>query len=152
MAAAKRHRAWISRTNLTPIDEKCKERRQQRNEEEDKQSSVVPRLKKWRLIVRNLGHRFDERDMRKQFAQHGRVKEAVFGRSKQGIILSIHLCSFLQTDANTYAGYAFVQYTTEAEAESAMQYFNANHINGRRVTVAYAVPKEKHVQAIVEDG
>lgn len=85
MAATRQHRPWISRINLTPVNETLREKRQQSKEEEGKQRSVVPRLKKWRLIVRNLGHRFNEKQMRKQFAQHGLIKEVVFGRSKQGI-------------------------------------------------------------------
>jgi RNA recognition motif-containing protein len=79
-----------------------------------------------KLYVGNLSYNVTEPDLRALFSQAGEIKEIT-----------------LITDRDTRQpkGFGFVEMTTQAEAEKAIQMFNEHEVDGRRLTVNVARPK-----------
>jgi cold-inducible RNA-binding protein len=82
-----------------------------------------------KLYVGNLPYNVTEDDLRGLFAQAGEVKEVALisdratGRSK---------------------GFGFVEMTTQADAEKAIQMLNNHDLGGRPLKVSIARPREDH--------
>ena len=79
-----------------------------------------------RLYVGNLSHQVTEADLRTLFSQAGQIKE---------------IALIMDRDTRQPKGFGFVEMTTQAEAEKAIQMFNEHEVDGRRLTVNVARPK-----------
>eukprot|EP00752_Nemacystus_decipiens_P011869 g10527.t1 len=78
-----------------------------------------------RLIVKNVPKHVDEKRLRKHFAERGQVSDARIVRTKEG----------------KSRQFAFVGFTTEADAEDALQYYNQTFLDTSRIQVERAQPK-----------
>ncbi len=80
-----------------------------------------------KLYVGNLPYSTSADDLREMFSQAGTIKEVI-----------------LVTDRETRRskGFGFVEMTTQAEAEKAIQMFNDRDMQGRRMMVNIARPRE----------
>jgi cold-inducible RNA-binding protein len=81
-----------------------------------------------KLYVGNLSYSTTEDDLRQLFAQAGQIKEVI-----------------VITDRETRRskGFGFVEMMTQAEAEKAIQLFNNHELQGRRMMVNIARPREE---------
>ncbi len=80
-----------------------------------------------KLYVGNLSYNVSEDDLRALFAQAGEVREVA-----------------LITDRDTRRpkGFGFVEMATDADAQKAIQMFNEYELQGRKMTVNVARPRE----------
>ncbi len=81
-----------------------------------------------KLYVGNLSYNTTEEQLRQLFAQAGTVKQASL---------------ILDRETHRSRGFGFVEMTTQAEAEKAIQLFNNYELDGRRLTVNVARPREE---------
>ena len=81
-----------------------------------------------KVYVGNLSYNVSEQDLRELFSQAGEIKEII-----------------LITDRDTRRpkGFGFVEMMTQAEAEKAVQMFNDQELDGRRMIVNLARPREE---------
>jgi RNA recognition motif-containing protein len=79
-----------------------------------------------KLYVGNLSYNVGEEDLRQLFSQAGVVKEVAL---------------IVDRDTRQSKGFGFVEMTTQAEAEKAIQMFNEHEVDGRRLTVNIARPR-----------
>src|SRR5262245_35582823 len=81
-----------------------------------------------KLYVGNLSYSTTEDDLRQLFSQAGQIKEVI-----------------VITDRETRRskGFGFVEMMTQAEAEKAIQLFNNHELQGRRMMVNIARPREE---------
>ncbi len=81
-----------------------------------------------KLYVGNLSYSTTEDDLRQLFSQAGQIKEVM-----------------VITDRETRRskGFGFVEMMTQAEAEKAIQMFNNAELQGRRMMVNMARPREE---------
>ena len=81
-----------------------------------------------KLYVGNLSYNVAEDQLRELFAQAGEIKEAtiIFDRNTQ-----------------RPKGFGFVEFTNQTDAEKAIQMFNNYELDGRRLTVNMARPREE---------
>ena len=81
-----------------------------------------------KLYVGNLAYNVTEGDLQRLFAQAGEIKEVA-----------------LIMDRNTRQskGFGFVEMTTEADAQKAIEMFNNYELDGRNITVSIARPREE---------
>eukprot|EP00903_Cladosiphon_okamuranus_P014644 g13579.t1 len=78
-----------------------------------------------RLIVKNVPKHVDEKRLRKHFAERGQVSDAKIVRTKEG----------------KSRQFAFVGFTTAADAEDALNYYNQTFLDTSRIQVERAQPK-----------
>jgi len=81
-----------------------------------------------KLYVGNLSYTTTEDDLRALFAQAGTVASVALIKDR---------------DTNRSKGFAFVEMTTQAEAQKAISMFNAYALNDRNLTVNLARPREE---------
>ncbi len=81
-----------------------------------------------KLYVGNLSYNVSEDDLRELFAQAGEIKEVTL---------------IMDRDTRRPKGFGFVEYMTQADAEKAIQMFNEHELDGRRITVNMARPREE---------
>jgi RNA recognition motif-containing protein len=81
-----------------------------------------------KLYVGNLSYSTTEDDLRILFAQAGSVTSAKIVKDR---------------DTDRSRGFAFVEMSTQAEAEKAISMFNAFNLNDRQLTVNAARPREE---------
>ncbi len=81
-----------------------------------------------KLYVGNLSYNVTEDQLRELFSQAGQIKDVA-----------------LITDRQTgrSKGFGFVEFTTQAEAEKAIELFNNHELDGRPLTVNMARPREE---------
>ena len=79
-----------------------------------------------KLYVGNLSYDVTEDQLRQLFSQAGEIKE---------------IAMIVDRDTRRPKGFGFVEMTTQAEAEKAMQMFNDHELSGRRLQVNLARPK-----------
>ena len=79
-----------------------------------------------KLYVGNLSYNVTEADLRTLFSQAGEIKEVAL---------------IMDRDTRQPKGFGFVEMTTQAEAEKAIQMFNEHEVDGRRLMVNVARPK-----------
>jgi len=81
-----------------------------------------------KLYVGNLSYTTTEDDLRTLFAQAGTVVSVALIKDR---------------DTNRSKGFAFVEMTTQAEAQKAISMFNSFVMNDRNLTVNLARPREE---------
>ena len=81
-----------------------------------------------KLYVGNLSYNVSEDELRELFAQAGEVKEVMLIKDR---------------DTHRPKGFGFVEMMTQADAEKAIQMFNDHEVDGRRLTVNIARPREE---------
>lgn len=79
-----------------------------------------------KLYVGNLSYTVTEEALRELFSQAGEVKEATL---------------IMDRDTRRSKGFGFVEMTTQADAEKAIQMFNGYDLDGRPLTVNIARPR-----------
>jgi RNA recognition motif-containing protein len=79
-----------------------------------------------KLFVGNMPYMVKERDLRALFGQAGQVRKVAF---------------ILDRETQEPKGFGFVEMSTQAEADKAIQLFNAHAVEGRRLTVNLARPR-----------
>ena len=80
-----------------------------------------------KLYVGNLSYSTTEDDLRTLFAQAGSVKSVALIKDR---------------DTGQSKGFAFVEMSTQVEAQKAISMFNASQLNDRELTVNLARPRE----------
>jgi RNA recognition motif-containing protein len=86
-----------------------------------------------KLYVANLPTQVTETELRDLF-------------SPSGTIVSANIATDRET--NEQRGFAFVEMTTEAEAQAAITAVHGKNLRGKEITVNISVPKPKHVAAV----
>jgi RNA recognition motif-containing protein len=81
-----------------------------------------------KLYVGNLSFSTTEEDLRTLFATAGTVKSVALIKDR---------------DTGTSKGFAFVEMSTQSEAEAAIKKFNGYKLGGREIKVNAARPKEE---------
>jgi len=80
-----------------------------------------------KLYVGNLSYNVTEEQLRELFGQAGTIKE---------------IAMITDRDTNRPKGFGFVEMTTQVEAQKAIELFNDYELDGRRIAVNFARPKE----------
>lgn len=80
-----------------------------------------------KLYVGNLSFNVTEEQLRELFGQAGVIKEVTM---------------IMDRDTQRPKGFGFVEMTTQVEAQKAIELFNDHELDGRRMTVNFARPKE----------
>lgn len=80
-----------------------------------------------KLYVGNLSYQTSEEDLRTMFAQAGTVKAVELIKDR---------------DTGRSKGFAFVEMSSQAEAEQAIQLFDGSNLDNRALKVNIARPKE----------
>ncbi len=81
-----------------------------------------------KLYVGNLSYNVAEDELRELFSQAGEIKEVTM---------------ILDRDTRRPKGFGFVEFMNQADAEKAIQMFNDYEMDGRRLTVNMARPREE---------
>ncbi len=81
-----------------------------------------------KLYVGNLSYNVTEGDLERLFAQAGEIKEVSL---------------VMDRVTRQSRGFGFVEMTTQADAEKAIQMFNGHELDGRPLTVNIARPREE---------
>ena len=81
-----------------------------------------------KLYVGNLSYNVTEEQLRELFSQAGAIKEVAL---------------IMDRDTRRPKGFGFVEMTTQVEAQKAIELFNEHELDGRRLTVNFARPKEE---------
>jgi cold-inducible RNA-binding protein len=80
-----------------------------------------------KLYVGNLSYNVSEDDLRELFSQAGEIKEVTL---------------IMDRDTRRPKGFGFVEFVTQADSEKAIQMINEHELDGRRLTVNMARPRE----------
>jgi RNA recognition motif-containing protein len=80
-----------------------------------------------KLYVGNLSYNVTEEQLRELFGQAGQIKEVTM---------------IMDRDTQRPKGFGFVEMMTQVEAQKAIEMFNEHELDGRRMTVNFARPKE----------
>jgi cold-inducible RNA-binding protein len=80
-----------------------------------------------KLYVGNLSYNVTEEQLRELFSQAGTIKEVSL---------------IMDRDTRRPKGFGFVEMTTQEEAQKAIELLNEHELDGRRLTVNFARPKE----------
>jgi RNA recognition motif-containing protein len=81
-----------------------------------------------KLYVGNLAYNVTEGDLQRLFAQAGEVKEVAL---------------IMDRTTRQSKGFGFVEMTTDADAQKAIEMFNNYELDGRNITVSIARPREE---------
>jgi len=81
-----------------------------------------------KLYVGNLSYNISEEQLRELFGQAGEIKEVSL---------------ILDRETRRPKGFGFVEMNTQAEAEKAIQMFNEYELDGRKLMVNMARPREE---------
>ena len=81
-----------------------------------------------KLYVGNLSYDTTEEQLRELFSQAGAIKE---------------IAMIMDRDTQRPKGFGFVEMTTQVEAQKAIEMFNEHELDGRRMSVNFARPKEE---------
>ncbi len=81
-----------------------------------------------KLYVGNLSYNTSEEDLRDLFSQAGEIKDVAL---------------IMDRETRRPKGFGFVEFTNQADAEKAIQMFNDQELDGRRMNVSMARPREE---------
>jgi cold-inducible RNA-binding protein len=81
-----------------------------------------------KLYVGNLSYNISEGDLQRLFAQAGEVKDAAL---------------IMDRTTRQSKGFGFVEMATDAEAQKAIEMFNDYELDGRKLVVNIARPREE---------
>ncbi len=81
-----------------------------------------------KLYVGNLSYNTTDQDLRELFGQAGEIQEVILVSDKY---------------SGQPKGFGFVQMANQADAEKAIRMFNDQELDGRRIIVNIARPKEE---------
>lgn len=98
--------------------------------EERKLEKEKRKLRKARVILRNLPFKVNENDLKTEFAKYGAIKE----------------CNILKREDGKLIGCAFIQYDKVNHAAKAIHHANGKEMFGRPVIIDWAVNRKKFVQ------
>jgi RNA recognition motif-containing protein len=113
----------------SPVDES------KRNRIEEAIEKSAKSAKEGRLIVRNVGFNVNLEQLRKRFEDYGELVDVVLPPSKR---TSPMTADGRKMRIPPHAGYAFVEFDTREQAQSAITAVNGNRIGGRPVAVDFA--------------
>ena len=85
-------------------------------------------MQKNKLFVGSLPYSMRDEDLEKLFAEHGKVTSAVV---------------IMDRATNRSKGFGFVEFETEEEAQAAMKALNESEVEGRKIVVNEARPREE---------
>ncbi len=80
-----------------------------------------------KLYVGNLSYNVTEEQLRELFSQAGAITEVAM---------------IMDRDTRRPKGFGFVEMATQVEAQKAIEMYNEHELDGRRLTVNFARPKE----------
>ena len=80
-----------------------------------------------KLYVGNLSYNVTEEQLRELFGQAGAIKEVAL---------------IMDRDTHRPKGFGFVEMATQVEAQKAIELLNEHELDGRRLMVNFARPKE----------
>jgi RNA recognition motif-containing protein len=80
-----------------------------------------------KLYVGNLSYNVTEEQLRELFGQAGAIKE---------------ITMIVDRDTQRPKGFGFVEMMSQVEAQKAIEMFNEHELDGRRLNVSFARPKE----------
>lgn len=98
--------------------------------EEIKKEKEKRRLRKARIILRNLSYKTTEQKLKDEFAKYGEIKEANLLKRADGKLV----------------GCAFIQYDKVNHAAKAIHHANSKEFLGRPVVIDWAVNQKKFIQ------
>lgn len=98
--------------------------------EERKSEKEKRKLRKARIILRNLPFKVSENDLQKEFAKFGAIKE----------------CNILKREDGKLVGCAFIQYDKVNHAAKAIHHANGKDLFGRPVIIDWAVNRKKFMK------
>lgn len=81
-----------------------------------------------KLYVGNLSYQVTEQDLRDLFSQAGELQDVML---------------IVDRDTHRSKGFGFVEFVTEADAHKAIEMFHDQEVQGRRLTVNVARPREE---------
>lgn len=81
-----------------------------------------------KLYVGNLSYQVTEQDLRDLFSQAGELQDVML---------------IVDRDTHRSKGFGFVEFVTEADAQKAVEMFHDQEVQGRRLTVNIARPREE---------
>ena len=85
-----------------------------------------------KLYVGNLSYNVSEDQLRELFGQAGEIKEVVL---------------IMDRDTRQPKGFGFVEMINQEDAEKAIRMFHEQELDGRRLTVNMAKPREEHARS-----
>lgn len=85
-------------------------------------------MQKNKLFVGSLPYSMRDEDLEKLFADHGNVTSAVI---------------IMDRATNRSKGFGFVEFETEEEAQSAIKALHESEVEGRKIVVSEARPREE---------
>ena len=85
-------------------------------------------MQKNKLFVGSLPYSMRDEDLEKLFAEHGKVTSAVV---------------IMDRATNRSKGFGFVEFETDEEAQAAMKALNESEVEGRKIVVNEARPREE---------
>lgn len=102
--------------------------------EERKLEKEKRKLRKSRIILRNLPFKLSDADLEKEFAKFGTIKE----------------CNILKRADGKLVGCAFIQYEKVNQAAKAIHHANGKELFGRPVIIDWAVNRKKFLTHLRE--
>ncbi|KAL1284239.1 RNA-binding protein [Trichinella pseudospiralis] len=99
-----------------------------------KEESKLKKMKRWRLILRNLSFKVTEEAIREVFAPYGEIMEIVLP----------------QKDGHC-AGFGFVQFKTFPAAVQALRSLNATSLLNRIMAIDWALPKDQYLNFLIKE-
>ena len=81
-----------------------------------------------KLYVGNLPYAVTDQDLDQMFSEHGSVESAKV---------------IMDRDSGRSKGFGFVEFSSEEEAQAAIQALNGQSVDGRNLTVNIAKPREE---------
>jgi nucleolar protein 4 len=91
------------------------------------------KLRQFRVIVRNLPWNCTEENLQAMFLKYGKIYEVKLPPGKR---------------AGSSAGFGFVNFTNQTDAEKAIREANAQELGGRKIAVDWAVAREQYQEAL----
>lgn len=102
--------------------------------EERKSEKEKRKIRKSRIILRNLPFKLSETDLQKEFAKFGAIKE----------------CNILKRADGKLVGCAFIQYDKVNQAAKAIHHANGKELFGRPIIIDWAVNRKKFLTHLRE--